>query len=179
MKHLASLLLPSLLFAAAPAGAAPDARPTAGFREEHADIKEHLNHLDQMAGSLATADAAGQRKTARFIVRFLTDHLLAHAKWEEAKLYPVVDREAKSGERRFTSSMLYEHGIIGRAIAELDALAAAETIDAVTFVRKTDRTLGLVAAHFEKEEEVFLPILDATMTREALERELDLGSAHR
>ncbi len=70
------------------------------------------------------------------------------------------------------------HEIIGRGVSELGALAEAETIDIATFVRKTDRLLGLVAAHFEEEEEVLLPILDATMTRKALERELDLTGAH-
>ncbi|MHB8999974.1 MAG: hemerythrin domain-containing protein [Thermoanaerobaculia bacterium] len=154
--------------------AAPTERATEAFRAEHAEVKEHLAHLDQMAGSLAANDAAAQRRTAGFIAKFLKDHILSHAQWEEAHLYPAVDKRTHAGEYPFTGSMRYEHIIVGRSIAELETMAAAESIDATRFARKTDRLLGLIAAHFEEEEEVLLPILDKSTTREALEKELGM-----
>jgi hypothetical protein len=70
--------------------------------------------------------------------------------------------------------MRYEHTIVGRWIDELAAMAAGPTLDAKAFARKSDRLLGLIAAHFEEEEEVLLPILDRATTREELEKELGL-----
>ena len=177
-RFMFSWLLIAALFIGPPAMTAPETRPTDFFRKEHAEIKEHLQHLHQMAGTLPTSDAARQRETAKFVVKFLTDHILSHAKWEEERLYPAVDRRTHAGTYPFTSSMRYEHGIIGRSIDELGRLASATTFDPAVFLRKTDRLLGVISAHFEKEEEVFLPILDRTMTREELEKELDMDKSN-
>lgn len=178
MKHAASRFLVHTAFAlaiAAPVAMAAE-RPTEGFREEHAEVKVHLEHLHDMAGSMAGADAAAQRKSAKFVAKFLADHILTHAEWEEAHLYPAVDARTHAGEYPFTGSMRYEHRIVKRWIEELGTLAAAESVDAVAFVRKTDRLLGLISAHFEEEEEVLLPILDKTMTREEVEKALGKGA---
>lgn len=162
------LLATSALAASSP----PGKQPTERFRKEHVEIKEHLEHLDTMVGSLATQSPAEQKKTTGFVVKFLTEHIVAHAKWEEARLYPVVDRQAKSGAQPFTASMRYEHRIIERWIGELKAESAKASPDAMAFSRGAHRVLGLISAHFEEEEEVLLPILDASMTAEQFEREL-------
>ena len=103
---------------------------------------------------------------------FFRDHLLAHAEWEERVLYPAVDRRASGSGHAFTSSMRYEHRIVGRWIGELEAMAASRPPDVVAFARRTHNLLGLVSAHFEEEEEVLLPILDRTMTAEEFKREM-------
>lgn len=176
--RMKSLMAAAVLLTALPLAAA-DERATASFRKEHMEVKEHLGHLDAMAGSMATADAAAQKKTAGFIAKFLNDHILSHAKWEEQRLYPAVDKRTHAGEYPFTGSMRYEHTIIGRSIAELGTLAAKSDLDAKEFARKTDRLLGLIAAHFEEEEEVLLPILDKKTTRAELEKELGMNEAHK
>jgi hemerythrin-like domain-containing protein len=173
-KHL---WIAVLLVSAAPVVfAADDSRPTESFRQEHAEVKVHLEHLDQMVGTMAAAEAAQQKKTAAFVVKFLREHIVEHAKWEEERLYPAVDRRTHGGDHPFTESMRYEHTIIGRWIDELGAMAATAPFDANGFARQSNRLLGLIAAHFEEEEEVLLPILDRTMTREELEKELGLGT---
>ncbi len=156
-----------------------DALPTASFRAEHAQVKEHLRHIDSMAGGLAAQDPEKQLRTAAFITEFLTDHILSHAAWEEEHLYPSVEKRTHGGEHRFTASMRYEHGIIARGIEDLKTRAAEARFDPAGFTRATDRLLGVIAAHFEKEEEVFLPVLDKSMTREEVEKELSIGEAHR
>lgn len=167
----------ALAFVALPAVAGDD-RPTAGFRAEHAGIKEHLRHLDGKVGALAGAAGAERRRTMAFVVKFLTEHILSHAAWEEAHLYPVVDERAGRQGEAFTASMRYEHGIIGRAIEGLSAQAAAARPDAKAFARAADRVLGIIGAHFEKEEEVFLPLLDRSMTRAEVEAVLAAAPAH-
>jgi hemerythrin-like domain-containing protein len=169
------LCLAGLVLSAAPIVFAADGlRPTESFRQEHAGLKVHLEHLDEMLGSMQPAEATQQKKTAAFVVKFLREHIVDHAEWEEKRLYPAVDRRTHAGDHPFTESMRYEHTIIGRWIEELGTMAADPTFDAKGFARKADRLLGLIAAHFEEEEEVLLPILDRTTTREELERELGL-----
>lgn len=171
------ILAATLLMTALPLAAAE--RATESFRKEHEEVQEHLRHIDSMAGSLATSDAAAQKKTASFIAKFLTEHILSHAEWEEQHLYPAVDKRTHAGEYPFTGSMRYEHTIVSRSIKELGEMAASERLDAVLFARKTDRLLGLIGAHFEEEEQVLLPILDKSTTREELEKELGMSKEHR
>lgn len=142
------------------------------FREEHAGIREHLGHVHQKAGALRTAAPADQREAMVFISKFLKEHIRAHAEWEEKVLYPVVDRLAKSGAEAFTSTMRYEHGVVGRWIDELAAESGKANPDVEAFARRTDHLLGLIAAHFEEEEEVLLPLIDKRMSREQFKREI-------
>jgi hemerythrin-like domain-containing protein len=101
------------------------------------------------------------------VVRFLGEHIRPHAEWEERVLYPLVDGKAGSPARHpFTASMRYEHRIVGRWIDEMGAIRGKAKPDVRAFARRADNLLGLIAAHFEEEEEVLLPILDATMKPE-------------
>ena len=150
--------------------------PTAPFRREHVEIKEHLGHLDTMIGSLPSAPAEERRRTMSQVVKFLDEHIRTHAEWEEAHLYPAVDKRTLAGPNPFTASMRYEHRIVGRSIDALAKMAADPDASAVTFARSADRLLGLISAHFEEEEEVLLPILDKAMTKEQFEAELGHGA---
>ncbi len=147
-------------------------RPTEPFRREHAGIKEHLEHIHVELGKLSSASPDQQRASMRPVVGFLREHIKPHAEWEERVLYPAVDKRAASGNSPFTASMRYEHGIVGRWTDELAAIASSPTPDADAFVRRADNLLGLISAHFEEEEEVLLPILDRTMSKEEFDREI-------
>lgn len=164
------------LFAPAPARASSEEgakrRVTEPFREEHAGIREHLGHIQQKAGALRAAAPGEQKKSPIFVSKFLNEHIRAHAEWEEKVLYPVVDRLAKSGAEAFTSTMRYEHGVVGRWIDELTAESEKATPDIEAFARRTDNLLGLLAAHFEEEEEVLLPLVEEGMTPEQFKREI-------
>jgi Hemerythrin HHE cation binding domain. len=164
------------LFAPAPARANSEEgakkRVTEPFREEHAGIREHLGHIQQKAGTLRAAAPGEQKMTMRFISKFLNEHIRPHAEWEEKVLYPVVDRLAKSGVEAFTSTMRFEHGVVGRWIDELTTESEQTTPDVEAFGRRTDNLLGLLAAHFEEEEEVLLPLVEKGMSPEQFKREI-------
>jgi len=149
--------------------------PTAPFRREHVEIKEHLGHLDSMIGGLPAAPAAEQRRTMTMVVKFLDEHIRKHAEWEEAHLYPAIDKRTLAGAHPFTASMRHEHRIVGRSIDALAAMAGDPASSPATFARSADRLLGLISAHFEEEEEVLLPILDKSMSPEQFEQELGRG----
>ncbi len=153
-----------------------DERSTAAFRAHHLEIKQHLEHVHDWIGALPSKDPAEQRATVRKVVTFFEQHIGPHAQWDEQFLYPLVDRLAGSGANAFTSTMRYEHRIVGRWIAELRAESGRANPDPASFARRTDNLLGLLWAHFEEEEEVLLPFLDRAMSRAEVEQELG-GSA--
>ena len=147
-------------------------RPTDSFRREHAEIKEHLGHIKVEVGKLATAPSEEQRASLEHVVRFFREHIKPHAEWEEHVLYPAVDKRAAPGSKPFTASMRYEHRIVARWTDELASMASSTPSDVTGFARRADNLLGLLWAHFEEEEEVLLPILDQTMSKEDFDREI-------
>lgn len=139
-------------------------RPTEPFRQEHVEIRRHLEHVAKQVGALEKASQAESVKLMGEIVDFFEEHIRPHAAWEERALYPAVDQ--KAGSRPgfpFTASMRYEHKIVARWTGELDAERKRPRPDVRAFARRADNLLGLVVAHFEEEEEVLLPVLDRTM----------------
>lgn len=124
------------------------------FRAHHAEINEHLGHIDTMAQRLPSELPEKQRETMRFVTTFLQEHILTHAAEEEATLYPKADAKACS---RFTQSMRYEHTVVGAWVKELRQIAEEPSPNVLAFVRRTQRLLGLLEAHFGAEEEVIVP----------------------
>jgi hemerythrin-like domain-containing protein len=168
-----------VLLAAAPSRGGTvmtDERPTAAFRAEHREMQEHLGQVHEWVGAMATKQPPEQRKTAQKVASFFEKHIKPHAEWEERFLYPVVDKLAGGGPRAFTSTMRYEHRIVGRWIGELRAEADKPKTDTARFARRADNLLGLLWAHFEEEEEVLLPLIDASMSKAQFERELGPGA---
>lgn len=88
-------------------------RTTEAFRVHHAEIREHLNHIDAMAAALPGQPPSEQRKTMQKVVSFLKEHIGPHAADEERVLYPVVEQQADNGSR-LTSVPIYEHRIVER-----------------------------------------------------------------
>lgn len=124
------------------------------FRAHHEEIREHLDHIDEMVRNLVEQPPDRQRSAMRFIVNFLNEHILEHAKDEERTLYAVADRRVHA---RFTQTMRFEHTIVEKWIKELAAIQDQEEPDTAAFARRTQRLLGLLEAHFAAEEEVILP----------------------
>jgi hemerythrin-like domain-containing protein len=153
-----------------------DQRPTTAFLVEHREMQEHLGHIRDWVGTLPTQHPAEQRKTTQKIASFFEAHIKPHAEWEERFLYPVVDKLAGGGPNAFTSTMRYEHRVVGRWIGELRAEADKPKIDAAKFARRADNLLGLIWAHFEEEEEVLLPLIDKGMSKAQFEREMGPGA---
>ncbi|QYG95186.1 hemerythrin domain-containing protein [Iamia sp. SCSIO 61187] len=144
-----------------------DQRPTAPLRAEHRDLMPHLLALDAAADEAAGWGRDVAVATLAEIVDFLRGHLVPHAAAEEAVLYPAVE-EAMSAPGA-TATMRADHEEI---VARIDQLA-----DAVSRVEQrwpdaelgrdvTHQLVGLSAIlqlHFRKEEEVLLPVLDASL----------------
>ncbi|HET9918312.1 MAG TPA: hemerythrin domain-containing protein [Ktedonobacteraceae bacterium] len=105
---------------------------------------------------------------------FLSQHLLPHAQAEERALYPVVGRLIGASEA--TATMSRDHVEVGRLTEELGSLRSH--LVGTSMSASQERALrcvlygliALVSVHFAKEEEIYLPILDARLTAEEATR---------
>lgn len=143
---------------------------TQPLRDEHKDLLPHVEEIRVAADTVGNAPAAVVRQQVEGCYEFLAHHLIPHAQAEEQALYPVVARVLGAPEA--TATMSRDHVEIGTLVEELGTLRgalASEPIEEDT-ARALRRILyglyALVRVHFAKEEEVYLPLLDARLTPE-------------
>jgi Hemerythrin HHE cation binding domain len=97
---------------------------TGPLRAEHRELPPHLRALQTAADELAQMDRSEAVRTLGDIVAFLRDHLVPHARAEEAVLYPAVE-EAMNAPGA-TATMRADHAEI---VARIERLA--DTANAV------------------------------------------------
>ena len=150
---------------------------TQPLRDEH---KELLPHTEQL---LAVADAVGEvsleslQQAVDKVYAFLIHHLIPHAHAEDHTLYPMVGKVM--GAPQATATMSRDHVEVGRLVEELAGLRTQ--LLSRSFGAPQEKMLrrvlyglyALVKVHFAKEEEVYLPILDARLTEEEARRVFD------
>ncbi len=143
---------------------------TQPLRDEHQELYPEIESLwvagDAIRETLLPADRAQINRA----YAFLTHHLLPHAQAEEAALYPAVRKVmgAPSG----TATMARDHVEVHRLTEELGTLRdgihdGRLTPEQIYGLRRVLYGLyALVKVHFAKEEEVYLPLLDAGLTEQ-------------
>jgi iron-sulfur cluster repair protein YtfE (RIC family) len=143
------------------------ALPTEPLRAEHRELLPHLQALDAAADRVESWDAAEATRELGEIIAFLRGHLVPHAHAEEQVLYPAV--ESAMGAPGATATMQADHGeIVARIdrLADTAAAVAQRWPDAELARQVANQLVGLSAIlglHFRKEEEVLLPVLDASL----------------
>jgi iron-sulfur cluster repair protein YtfE (RIC family) len=144
---------------------------TQPLRDEHKELFPHVDRIRQVAELIGDASIDEIQRGVEEVYDFLANHLRPHADAEEAALYPVVQKVMGSPDA--TKTMSRDHVEVGRYIEELAALKDGlteqplEPAQATSLRRVLFGVYGLVKVHFAKEEEVYLPILDARLTLEA------------
>lgn len=159
---------------------------TQPLRDEHAELWPRVVEVSVVAAELDRWDASVAERLAA-TVAFLHDHLLAHAGAEEAALYPRVEKAF--GVDGVTDTMVLDHRVIAghvEALAELAAKASASSPPEPDVVERLKAELYGIAAllevHFRKEEDVYLPRLDAWLTADEAEKmfaEMSRAAHHR
>lgn len=131
-------------------------------RKHHRALLEGLTrHVEALESGDANAD------DRRRLVGLLTEDLLPHAMGEERHFYPVVDDLVRKHERP-TAPMSVEHQHIERYIHAIDELverlgeaSAEERPELERRLRVAARELlGVVRVHTDKEERVYLPLVE-------------------
>jgi iron-sulfur cluster repair protein YtfE (RIC family) len=141
---------------------------TQPLRDEHSELLPEVETLRIAAEAAGTATPSELRQRVDEAYEFLAHHLIPHAQAEDRALYPVVGRAMGAPEA--TATMSRDHVEVGRLTAELASLRGAVTAGQVGEgeTRNLRRVLyglyALVRLHFAKEEEVYLPILDARLS---------------
>jgi iron-sulfur cluster repair protein YtfE (RIC family) len=157
---------------------------TQPLREEHKELLPHIENLLTVADSVGNVPAPALRQGVDEAYEFLAHHLIPHAEAEDRALYPVVQNVI--GAREATATMSRDHVEVGRLTEELAALRARSSAAALddAQIKSLRRVLyglyALVKVHFAKEEEVYLPILDARLAPEDARRMFEAmeASAH-
>jgi iron-sulfur cluster repair protein YtfE (RIC family) len=145
--------------------------PAALIRSEHRELISGVADLGRLAQRLSGGDVdqlAGEIQTA---IEFLKHELLPHAQAEERLIYPKVERVLRA-EGGATGTMEYDHRRIERLARDLDGVATAgHSNEARLLLQQLATTVQL---HFDKEEELYLPLLSrlGPEEREAMVRSL-------
>jgi iron-sulfur cluster repair protein YtfE (RIC family) len=155
---------------------------TQPLRDEHSELLPELETLRVAAEAAGTLPPRELSRLVDMAYEFLAYHLIPHAQAEDRALYPVVGRAMGAAEA--TATMSRDHVEVGRLTEELSSLRSAVAAGQVGEGETRDlrRVLyglyALVRLHFAKEEEIYLPILDARLSAseaadmfDAMERE--------
>lgn len=152
------------------------------IRAEHQHLLPHIEELRTTAEQIGTLAPTEVAAAVGSCLAFLEHHLVPHALAEDEVLYPVVGRLL--GDERATATMRRDHVEVGRLTAELAAVAGRIDTEPDS-VGDVERLLfglhAIVRLHFAKEEEVYIPMLEAALDDDevaAIERDME-AAAHR
>jgi iron-sulfur cluster repair protein YtfE (RIC family) len=132
-----------------------NSRPTEAFHQEHEHLLVHVENIRTAAAEVTELSDAERRAVVDRILEFLRGTLLPHAEWEDQVLYTAVGELL--GDERATATMSRDHVAIGRMI---EALGETEASDVARLQELLYGLHALIEVHFEKEEEIYLPLLD-------------------
>lgn len=136
---------------------------SAELRHEHSDLGQRLEATRGLVDALAkTEDVEVQRRLMGRLVIFFTAQVGEHVRWEEARVYPIVDRYVGGGTA-FTASLRNGHALIARWTSELSEISASDTPDLPRFVRTCRDLVGLTRAQMASEDAVLLPLLERSL----------------
>jgi hemerythrin-like domain-containing protein len=144
---------------------------TQPLREEHKELIPHIETLRTVVDSVGQGSIESLRQGVEDVFEFLRHHLIPHAEAEDRALYPVVGQVM--GAPDATATMSRDHVEVGRLTDELASLRSALSratlgeAQAKALRRVLYGLYALVKLHFAKEEEVYLPLLDARLSAEA------------
>jgi hemerythrin-like domain-containing protein len=141
---------------------------TQSLREEHKELMPHIEMLRTVADAIGTMPIDTLRQHVYDVYMFLEHHLIPHAQAEEWALYPMVG--TLMGASGATATMSRDHVEIGRLTEELASLKMQ--ISGKSVSESQEKALrrvlyglyAIVRLHLAKEEEVYLPLLDARLT---------------
>ncbi len=140
---------------------------TQPLRDEHKELLPQAEILKTAADQVSEVLSERAWQDIHQAYEFLAYHLIPHAYAEDKALYPAVQKVM--GSSQATATMSRDHVEVGRLTEELKTrllLRPGRLSDSQVFgLRRVLYGLyALVQVHFAKEEEIYLPLLDARVT---------------
>lgn len=128
---------------------------TEPLRAEHRELMIHVEQIRAAARELPDLSPEERDVLVGRIMSFVEATLAPHARREEEVLYRVIGDIL--GQPRATEPMIHDHQII---LETAHALGQTDAGDVQLTQELVYRLYGLIVAHFRKEEDLYLPILD-------------------
>lgn len=139
-------------------------------RDEHKELIARIELLRTVADSIGSAATEALRGGVGQAYIFLIHQLIPHAQAEEQVLYPTVGRLLRAVEA--TDTMSRDHLEVIRLTEELEELrlhlfyAPLSESDEQALRRVLYGLYAIIKLHLAKEEEIYLPILEARLPAE-------------
>jgi quercetin dioxygenase-like cupin family protein/hemerythrin-like domain-containing protein len=129
-------------------------------REEHRQLHREVAELAELAESISRLDPQAAQARLERTVHFLQKELLSHAQEEERSIYPAAERVLRAVGGA-TATMVADHRRIATLAGSLEEIATHRLDD---LDRQRARQLlyalhALLEIHFDKEENLYLPLL--------------------
>jgi iron-sulfur cluster repair protein YtfE (RIC family) len=137
------------------------------IRDDHLELRAHIEVLRTVADSIGIASTELMREGIGQAYSFLIHQLIPHAQAEEKVLYPTVGRLLRAVEA--TETMSRDHLEVIRLTEELEALrlhlfyTPVSEADEQALRRVLYGLYAIIKLHLAKEEEIYLPILEARL----------------
>jgi hypothetical protein len=139
-----------------------DRLTTEPLRAEHRELMVHVEQIRAAARELPDLSPEERDMLVGRILNFVEARFVPHARREEEALYLVIGDIL--GQPRATEPMIHDHQLI---VETAHLLGQSDTRDLRITQELLYRLYGLIVAHFRKEEDLYLPILDAHPERMA------------
>jgi iron-sulfur cluster repair protein YtfE (RIC family) len=143
-------------------------------RDEHRELRARIESLRTVADSIDTAAIESLREDVGQVYTFLIHQLIPHAQAEEQVLYPTVGRVLLAVEA--TETMSRDHLEVIRLTEELETLRLRlfyeplNKSDEQALRRVLYGLYAIIKLHLAKEEEIYLPLLEARLQPEEADR---------
>lgn len=128
---------------------------TEHIREDHAHLREHVEHMRLAARELPELSPEERRELVKHILDFLRGALLPHADQEEQSLYREVAE--RLGQPEAIAPMTHDHVAIRVRTLQL---SATEATDVDRLQELLYGLYALISVHFWKEEQLYLPLIE-------------------
>ena len=139
-------------------------------RDEHRELMLRIELLRTLADSIGSTSAESIREGVGQAYTFLIHQLIPHAQAEEQVLYPTVGRLLRALEA--TETMSRDHLEVIRLTEELETLrmhlfyTSMSESDEQALRRVLYGLYAIIKLHLAKEEEIYLPIVEARLPAE-------------
>ena len=139
-------------------------------REEHRELVARIEVVRTVADSIGSVAIEPLRESIGHVYSFLIHQLIPHAQAEEQVFYPTVGRVLRAVEA--TETMSRDHLEIIRLTEELETLRLRLFYEPLS--QSEEQALrrvlyglyAIIKLHLAKEEEIYVPILEARLQPE-------------
>lgn len=144
------------------------------LHDEHGELKSRIEILRTVADAIGSAPIEFVREGVGEAYTFLMQHLIPHAQAEEQVVYPTVGKLLRALEA--TDTMSRDHLEVIRLSEELETLrlhlfyAPVSESDEKALRRVLYGLYAIIKLHLAKEEEIYLPLLEARLGAEEVHR---------